>query len=337
MDFLKGFVLRHFEKLLVFCLLLIAIATHLFVVHRMVFLNIFFLPVLVAGFILGRRGALLASLLSVALIVYLAVISPDTFQSRGFTTESGRVDVILGLIIWGGFLTLAGYVVGTLYEQKERKVQELRRAYIGVLEILTKYLESADRYTKGHSLRVADTATDIAVAMGLSESEIGNIRVAALLHDIGKIEVSTDIINKAASLTERERRVLDAHSEQGAQILGSVGTVLQEAIPIVLAHHQYYQDIDSITGDGRKDIPVGARIIAVADAFDAMVTDRPYRRGKPAWQALEEIERCSDIQFDPEVVRAFRDVFPEIMEVETGGMEGICPMMGKITAEKSDR
>ena len=199
---------------------------------------------------------------------------------------------------------------------------------MGVLEILTKYLESADRYTKGHSLRVADTSTDIAVALDLAVGEVENIRVAALLHDIGKIEISTDIIHKAASLTQKERKILNGHSEGGAEILSTVGSVLQEAIPVVLAHHRYYQDIDSVAGVG-MNIPVGARIIAVADAFDAMVTDRPYRRGKPAWQALEEIERCSGTQFDPEVVKAFKSIFSNIMEIETASPESVCPMMSR--------
>jgi hypothetical protein len=330
MDRFKEFVVRNFEKLLVSCLLLIVLATHLFVVHKMVFLNIFFLPVLVAGFVLGRKGAILTSLLSIGLVVYVSVIYPETFRVRGIAIESGQLDVVLGLVIWAGFLTLAGYIVGVLYEQKEKKVHELRRAYMGVLEILTKYLESADRYTKGHSLRVADTSTDIAVTMGLAEQEIEHIRVAALLHDIGKIDVSTDIIHKAAALTQKERKLLDAHSEEGARIIGTVGTVLKEAIPIVLAHHQYYRDVDAGTGVAGMQIPTGARIIAVADAFDAMVTDRPYRRGKPAWQALEEIERCAGTQFDPDVVAAFKSVFPDIMETETSRTESICPMMGLV-------
>ena len=329
MERLKLLVVQHFEKLLVTCLLFTVVVTHLFVVHKMVFLNVFFLPVLVAGFVLGRKGAILTSILSVALVVYVTVIYPQTFQYRGLATQSDNIDVILGLILWGGFLTLAGYIVGTLYEQKMKKVTELKRAYTGILEILTKYLESADRYTKGHSLRVADTSTDISVALALSEDEIENIRVAALLHDIGKIEISTDIIHKAASLTENERKILHDHSEGGARILGSMGIVLKEAIPIVMAHHRYYRDVDSTSGTGRESIPLGARIIAVADAFDAMVTDRPYRRGKPAWLALEEIERCAGDQFDPEVVKAFKTVFPEIMEMEAGTTEAVCPMMGK--------
>lgn len=333
MDRLKEFIFQHFEKLLVSSLLLIVIMTHLFVVQKMVFLNIFFLPVLVAGFVLGRRGALLASFLSITLVVYVAIIYPHTFRYGGIATTSGSIDVILGMIIWGGFLTLAGYIVGTLYEQKEKKVHELRRAYLGVLEILTKYLESADRYTKGHSLRVADISTDIALALELPEEEIENIRVAALLHDIGKIEVSTDIIHKAASLTYEERQIIDGHSEGGARILGTVGTVLTEAVPIVLAHHYYYKDFDSVTGVGGKRIPVGARIIAVADAYDAMVTDRPYRRGKPGWLALEEIEHCAGTQFDPHVLKAFRSIFPKLREADTAGTEGTCPMMERVHGE----
>jgi putative nucleotidyltransferase with HDIG domain len=324
---LKEFIFQHFEKLLVSTLLLLVITTHLLIIQKMVFLNIFFLPVLVAGFVIGRRGAMLASFLSVSLVVYVAVMYPSSFQNDGVSTHRGSLDLILGLVLWGGFLTLAGYIVGTLYEQKEKKVHELRRAYMGVLEILTKYLESADRYTKGHSLRVADISTDIASALNLPEDEIENIRVAALLHDIGKIEISADIIHKAASLTTEERRILNRHSETGARLLGTVGTVLQEAIPIVLAHHSYYQDLDSAEGATGQHIPLGARIIAVADAFDAMVTDRPYRRGKPAWLALEEIEHCSGTQFDPQVVKAFRAVFPKIMETETAGIEGTCPML----------
>ena len=330
---LKEFVMRHFEKLIVCCILCTVIFTHLFVVHKMVFLNVFFLPVLVAGFILGRKGAMLTSLLSIGLVVYVTLIYPEAFQTRGIATESGKIDVILGLVIWGGFLMLAGYIVGTLYEQREKKVYELRKAYVGVLEILTKYLESADRYTKGHSLRVADTATDIATAMDLPENEVENIRVAALLHDIGKIEISTEIIHKAAALTQKERKLLDAHSEGGARLLGTVGSVLQDAIPIVLSHHDYYKNVDATTTSDKRHIPIGARIIAVADAFDAMVTDRPYRRGKPAWQALEEIERCAGTQFDPSVVTAFKTIFSELMEVETGTHEGLCPMMGNIVLE----
>jgi putative nucleotidyltransferase with HDIG domain len=205
--------------------------------------------------------------------------------------------------------------VGTLYEQKEKKIRELKQAYIGVVEILSKYLEASDRYTKGHSVRVADYATEIAIAMELPRSEVENIRVAGLLHDIGKIDISSNLIKKAATLSEEEKKIVDEHAEKGAVLLSSVGTILKEAIPIVMSHHEYFIKDKEKKGKELGEVPLGARIIAVADAFDAMVTDRPYRKGKPPWQAIEELEKCAGTQFDPGVVQVFKKVIGEKVEV----------------------
>jgi len=206
-------------------------------------------------------------------------------------------------------------VVGTLYEQKESKIQELRNAYVGVLEILTKYLESYDRYTRSHSLRVADYATSIAIAMELPRHQVENIKVAALLHDIGKIEISSDLIKKAAALTDEEKKEVDTHPQKGVELLSMVGAVLKEAMPIVEAHHTYFAEVGSPEKGQSKQIPLGARILAVADSFDAMVTDRPYRKGKTHWEAMEELDRFAGTQFDPQVVEAFKRVYAEKVEV----------------------
>ena len=109
---------------------------------------------------------------------------------------------------------------------------------LGILEILSKYLESADRYTQGHSVRVAHLSEDIARTMGLSPIEVENVRAAALLHDIGKIEISLDVLHKAAALTDEEKELMNSHSEKGARIISLVGGVLKEAVPIVAAHHK---------------------------------------------------------------------------------------------------
>ena len=143
---------------------------------------------------------------------------------------------------WGGFLILVSFTVGTLYEKNEQRVKELKNAYIGVLEILSKYLESTDRYTKGHSVRVSELATEIAIAMGLPRSAVENIRVSGLLHDIGKIEISSEILSKAAELSKEEKELMDQHTVKGAYILTAVGSVLKEVVPIVVAHHQYFAD-----------------------------------------------------------------------------------------------
>jgi putative nucleotidyltransferase with HDIG domain len=209
---------------------------------------------------------------------------------------------------------LASIAVGTLYEQNERRLLDLKNAYIGILEILSKYLESTDRYTKGHSVRVSELAMEIAIAMELPQSEVENIRVAGLLHDIGKIEVSGEILRKAAALSSEERELLDEHTVKGAYLLSAVGSVLKEVVPIVVAHHNYFMKANEEPENEPVRIPLGARVIAVADAFDAMTSDRPYRKGMPPWEALEEILKNAGKQFDPEVVEAFKRIMREKME-----------------------
>ncbi len=310
MEKLKLTLLKHFEGVVIVGITLGILVTNYFVVQKMAFLNFYFLPVLVAGYFLGKKQAIFTSILIIAFVVFLALLEPGAFMG-----SAGDLRLAFNFIVWGGFLILAAAVVGTLYEQKEKKVQELRQAYIGVVEILSKYLEASDRYTKGHSVRVADYATEIAIAMQLPRSEVENIRVAGLLHDIGKIEVSSDLIKKAASLTQEEKKVVDKHTEKGAVLLSSVGGVLKEAVPIVLSHHSYFIAGKDKEGKALKHIPLGARILAVADAFDAMVTDRPYRQGKLPWQAVEELQKWSGTQFDPVVVKAFKKVVSEKVEV----------------------
>ena len=141
--------------------------------------------------------------------------------------------------------------------------------------------------------------------MKLKPQEIENIKVAALLHDIGKVDISTELIGKAASLSSEEIKIMASHSERGAQILSSVSSVLSEAIPLVLAHHQYF-DHDEHKGSPSGEVSLGARILAVADSYDAMTTDRPYRSGIQPWKAIEELERGTGTQFDPEVVACFK-------------------------------
>jgi putative nucleotidyltransferase with HDIG domain len=310
MDKLKHFVFKHFEEILILTISLIVVSASFFIFQQLAFLNFYYLPVLVAGYVLGRRMSILTATFCVALIAFSAINNPFLFH-----TKSGGILLVTDLMLWGGFLILSGYVVGTLYEQKEKKIQELKNAYVGVLEILAKYLESYDRYTRSHSLRVADYATSIGIAMELPRNQVENIKVAGLLHDIGKIDISSDLIKKAAALTDDEKKEMDAHPRKGMELLSVVGGVLKEAMPIVEAHHTYFVKHGSTEKGRDKEVPLGARILAVADAFDAMVTDRPYRKGKPHWEAMDELDRCAGSQFDPKVVDAFKRVYAEKAEV----------------------
>jgi len=310
MDRFKQFILHNFERILVVVILVAAFAGTYFVEEKSVVLNFYYLPVLLAGYFLGRRMGILTAIFSI-----LAVVISTLFFPQAYLKERELFSSLAKLSSWGGFLILASIAVGTLYEQKELRLQELKNAYIGVLEILSKYLESTDRYTKGHSVRVSELAMEIAIAMVLSRGEVENIRVAGLLHDIGKIEISGEILRKAAALSSEEKELLDEHAVKGAYLLSSVGSVLKEVVPIVVSHHNYFMKAtDEPEEKELVKVPLGARIVAVADAFDAMTTDRPYRRGMPPWEALEEVQKNAGKQFDPEVVEAFKRVMSEKME-----------------------
>jgi putative nucleotidyltransferase with HDIG domain len=303
MERLKHFVSRHFEKILVMIILIAALFGTYFIEEESLVLNFYYLPVLVAAYFLGRRMGILTAVLAILVILFFVFIFPERFLGDKIYWNS-----IARLSSWGGFLILASVVVGTLYEENERRLKDLKNAYIGILEILSKYLESTDPYTKGHSVRVSELAKETAIAMDLPPNEIENIRVAGLLHDIGKIEISGDILRKAAELTTDERELMDEHAVKGAYILTSVGSVLKEVVPIVVAHHKYFVDTLDTNHRETNKVPLAARIIAVADSFDAMTTDRPYRKGMPPWEALQQIVTNSGKQFDPKVASAFKNV-----------------------------
>lgn len=309
MEQFKQFILRHFEKILVVIILMVAFIGTYLVEEKFIILNFYYLPVLTAGYFLGRRMGALAAVFSI-----LAVLICALFFPRRFLDGKEILTGVAQLSSWSGFLILVSFTVGSLYEKNEQRVKELKKAYIGVLEILSKYLESTDRYTKGHSVRVSDFATEIGIAMGLPRPEVENIRVSGLLHDIGKIEISGEILSKAAELSTEEKDLMDSHTVKGAYILSCVGSVLKEVVPIVVAHHKYFTDTLENNNGGAIKIPLGARVIAVADAYDAMTTDRPYRKGMPPWEAFQEIVAKTGKQFDPGVVEAFKRVVSETLE-----------------------
>lgn len=180
----------------------------------------------------------------------------------------------------------------------------INELYTSTIQALATAIEAKDPYTKGHSERVTKYAVAIAREMGLSSEEVRQILYAAILHDIGKIGVSGDILRKPGALSEEERDFVKKHPEIGAGIISSI-RVLKEIVPIVLYHHERFDGKGYPGGKKGEEIPLGARIIAVADAFDAMTSDRPYRPRMTVEQAREEIVRNAGTQFDPQVVEAF--------------------------------
>lgn len=197
------------------------------------------------------------------------------------------------------------------YDKVPRKV-ELHK----VIEILIKTLSARDNITFKHSWRVAEISTLIARNMNLCNELIKRVHIAAHLHDIGKIGVADNILNKPGKLTDEELKKIQEHSVIGYKILQKA-PVFHSVSVIVLYHHERYDGLGYPEGLSGKDIPLPARIIAVADAFDAITSNRSYRQAKSYDYAFKEINDHVGEQFCPIVVRYFNDIFdliPDIMK-----------------------
>jgi putative nucleotidyltransferase with HDIG domain len=264
-------------------------------------LTIYNLPSLFAAYYFGRRRAVEASVASILLVTWLFIMHPAVL---------GGEEALLGwsdVSIWAGFLLISAYATGTLYEHGQRRLRDLRETYYGVLQILSHFI-SNDKFTQNHSYRVSIYATRIAEEMGMSEERIEDVRAAALLHDIGKLDSSREILYKAARLTDAEMTHIRGHVDKGIDMLSPVGGSLQRILPIVLAHHDRFDGSGYHPTKG-EDIPIEARIISVADVFDALVSDRPYRKGISPFEARDTITKAAGKDFDPRVVKAFEAAF----------------------------
>lgn len=173
---------------------------------------------------------------------------------------------------------------------------------------LARAIEARDPYSSGHAARVTAIAEVVAERLGWDDEQIDVLRIGAALHDIGKLAVPDTVLRKPGPLSEDEFDHVRAHPEEGARMLGLVGT-LRAAAPCVLHHHEHWDGSGYPTGTAGAAIPPEARVLAVADAFDAMTSDRPYRPALSEPLAVDEIERCAGTQFDPDVVAVFAEAW----------------------------
>lgn len=193
-------------------------------------------------------------------------------------------------------------------KELEQKHQELQRLFISAIESIVLVLQAKDEDTEDHSRRVSTYATTIARRLSLPDEEVENIRLAGVLHDIGKVGTSESILNKPGELTDEEGSQIRSHPLIAASILEPIAP-LKGIIPYIRHVHEAYNGRGYPDGLKGEEIPLGARIITVADAFDAMTSPRPYR---PAWDTdavLAHLKEEAGKQFDPGVVEAFLEVY----------------------------
>lgn len=220
---------------------------------------------------------------------------------------------ILGIILTELYLTtrtggLILLVIPLLVARQTFQIYaNLRRVYLGTIKALVTAIEAKDPYTRGHSERVADYAVQIAREMRLPEHVVEKLEYAAVLHDIGKVGISKKILNKLERLTPLEFREIRKHPQLGVAILDEI-SFLKDAVPFVLHHHERVNGTGYVGGLCGKNIPLEARILAVADSFDAMTSERPYRSALGVDVAVSELVANSGVQFDRHVVKAFLKV-----------------------------
>ncbi len=224
------------------------------------------------------------------------IITTNVINERHFTQDNLQVLQIIG--------DIAALAIENL-----KLFKKSQRNFLNTVAALAAAIDAKDAYTRGHSERVSSYAMAIANEMQLPEKDKTSIETAALLHDIGKIGIPDDILEKPSKLTEKEYMVIKMHPYTGAQIIQPI-EMLADVLPLVVAHHERFDGTGYLEGAKGKEIPIGARIITVADAFEAMTSERPHRTALDVEQAAKELKEKAGTQFDPEVV----DIFLKILE-----------------------
>jgi putative nucleotidyltransferase with HDIG domain len=186
----------------------------------------------------------------------------------------------------------------------------LEKTHFETIMAFSEALEARDQYTAGHSRRVMEYSQSIGQRMKLDKQDIEDLKRSALLHDIGKIGIPDVILKKQGKLTEEEYAVIKTHSERGASILKHIKS-FKHLVPAVYYHHEQFNGEGYMEGVKGKDIPLHARIIAIADTFDAMTSSRSYRRALSFRTALSELERKKGTQFDPDIAEIFIEILQE--------------------------
>lgn len=284
-EFLGGIYWRFYTSFIpILCISLTSLAINYLLVYVLVHL--------ISGeslFILVSRN------ISMAFLNFIAMLPLGIIIAMGFKEFS-----YLGVIVVFGPILLARYSFVLYTNMKE--------SYMDTVKALSMAVEAKDRYTEGHSARVVNYAEKIGIAMMFSESHLENLKIASLLHDIGKIGIPEAILNKPGSLSDEEYDVIKSHPVIGANIIKDVN-FLKGVVDIVKYHHEHYDGSGYPEGLKGDKIPLDAAIISVADAYDAMCSDRPYRKAMPKEKAMSILREEKGKQFNPKVV----DVFLKIL------------------------
>ena len=266
---------------------------------KMVVLNLFYLPIVLSGYFLGRTSAGVLALFSV-----LAVTVVATLDSTGFAAYSAPIMIGLALTVWGATLGLTAILVGTLCDERSKTLEELHVAYVGVVEVLSKYLQSANPKVEARSTRIAELSQMVAEEMRLTRKQIDDVRVGTLLYDLGNVEITTQLLSKAVDTIEANAAKNNTNTFSGTDLVHSLGGVLSGAMPLLLNQDDAVRaclSMDDHTTD--DEMPLGAKIICAVRSFDALIGGESGTPTTPM-EALKELRQDPPGSHDPDVLDA---------------------------------
>lgn len=269
--------------------------------YKIVVLNLFYLPVVLAAFYLGRYVAG-----SLALFSVIAASAVSVTSVASFANYTSPIVIGLSLTVWGSVLGLTAILVGTLSDERKARTLELHEAYVGVVEVLARYLQSANSGLKHKSDRICSLCDEVAREMRLSDKEIDDIRVASLLKGIENIEITSRVIRKAMDDLGDER--FDGkHTFHGTDLVHSLGGVLTSAFPLVLSHSSA-QPGGAEDEASHGDAPIGGRVIETVRAYDALVTGPFSNLEDGRHKAIDELRSRTDAAWHPAVLHALEKI-----------------------------
>lgn len=264
--------------------------------HKLIVLNLYFLPIVLAAFYLGRYRSGLLALLSVmtASIITVLTLRESTVYMPPLVTG-------LAILLWGAVLGLTAMLVGTLSDEHANKIVELHEAQVGVVQILTQYLHCANPTLRARSTRVADLCEQVAKRLRLPSGDIDDIRVAALLFDIGNLEITARVIRKAVGDLQDDA-VNQPRTFHGSVLVQSLGSILTGAFPLLLSQQDQSCSSCPLDGSEQHTLPYGARIIFTVRAFDTMMHD--HSEGTEPEEIIKMLRTDPEMSHDPAILDA---------------------------------
>jgi len=296
----KVFSGKQFETILAAIIVLAIILTGILVHYKFYLLNFFFIPVIFSGYYLGRKRAILIALACVLLEVLYLVFSSRIF---GVVFKFGQ-DELIFLVTWALFLVATGWIVGLLSEKREKELFNLKKAYVGILSIVLKYLELGEE-GKSTAEKVAELSGKIAEVMEMNKAAVENIKSAALLSDIQELENFLPLLSGTAAFIQEESFSQMKLSDREKIMLKTAALILSEVQPLLQIYNVHYRQKAAELEKSLQVIPAEASIIALAELYFKLTRQGRVKVGPEEISSLEDIKKLSGKYFPEKVVEAF--------------------------------